>query len=1094
MIKNVYNPKLIFSEYRKYLILFFTVLFCFLVVPFVSYAAKPTTFTTWTVSPLTASYGTTVNASWSANNSPTSYSIIVNGVETPVGMSTTWSGKPTPGDYNVSIKACNSGGCLLSDSKMLKVLEDKPTNSWLSLSVTSVAPTGEFTATWSGNNTPSSYKMMINSNVYDVGPATSWTGTPDSLVPKLVTGVNKISVQACNSGGCSDWSPSKILEVIDSGSITVVPGGKAPTISYISVNPNKLSLKGNFTATWSGNNTPSSYVLRFNGKEVSMGALTSWTGTPESLGLVKDTVYSVASKACNIHGCSDWSAIETIEVIVSSEIAPTTSSVDLIQYPPYTSVLDNFTANWSGNNSPTSYNIKVNSVVYDMGSADTWTGTPTSFALPAGTHYVSVQACNSGGCSDWSPSKKLVITSALPTPGKAKVNVNPKSVATNENFTATWSGDTHSYYYNALVDSTLYNAGMYFGVTNTWTGTPESLGLYPGKHHIYFQACNTGGCGEWSDPAELTVTSPVVGKPTLSSFDVGPSSVPVSGTFTATWSGNNTPTYYNIMLDKKVIYPVVSAVSWTGTPAMLGWGADLHTISVQACNLAGCSDWSDDKIINVTGSATGVAPTSADINIVLSSDYVLTPINGFCANWSGNNSPTNYNIKVDSKVYIMGSETNWCGTPSQLGLADGSYSVSVQACNASGCGPWSSIKPLVVHPIATPPTISNIWVDKPNVTATDTITVEWDGNNVPNSYHVMVDSLIYNVGAGTNWKGTPEAIGLGVGVNTLRSRACNSGGCSPWSNPVTVSYTPSSVVVNSPTLSFTANPTTVSYGNVTRLEWNATNVTDCTASGGWGGLKGINGSTDSSPITANTTFTLDCNGPFGNISKSVTVILGVSPLPDGSIEADDCTITIPGTRTCSTTVRWNSNGYLDVKVDKRGAVWLSLDRPEDIVSSRVTSIDYGGTNFTLRSSHLASPIDSVVVYARCDTSLVETYNATTKVYTCESSSVPVVSTTIPPTIEITAEPSLIRKSQTADIKIDITSDENVTCNVYGVDDHVKEFNHKPNSSSNVTLKEYTTRELTSTQIIKVKCTVDDEPSVSAEAEYRINVVATGGEV
>jgi predicted heme/steroid binding protein len=1063
----------------------------------------PTTFNTWTVSPLTSTEGTTVNASWSANNSPTSYSLIIDGVETSMGMATTFSMKPAVGTYDVGIKACNLGGCYTNPSKKTVTVNPvavaKPTtfNTWTVSPLTSTVGT-IVSASWSANNSPTSYSIIINEGgkitKTPVGLSTSWADKP-------AVGTFVVSIEACNAGGCLT-SPSKTVTVTE----------EKPTSSWLSLSLTSVATSGELTASWSGNNSPSSYKMKVNSIVYDMGPVTSWTGTPDSL-TPKLGVgsYNISSQACNSGGCSDWSDLKPFEVINSSETAPTSASINLIQYLPYTTILDNFSATWSGNNSPSSYNIKVNSTVYDMSSDTSWTGSPTSFALPAGTHYISVQACNSGGCSDWSPAKTLVLTSAMPRPGKAKVSISPKSVATNENFTASWSGDVNSYYYNVLVGSKLYNAGMYFGATNTWTGTPESLGLYPSTYPIYFQACNTGGCGDWSDPAELKVTSPVAGKPTLSSFDVGPSTVPVEGTLTASWSGNNSPTYYTIRLDGSTIYASVPETYWTGSPAMLEWHAGPHKVAVQACNVFGCSDWSADKVIDVTGAVVGTAPTTADINIRLAPEYILTPINGFCANWSGNNSPTNYNIKVGSTVYIMGGADNWCGTPSQLGLTDGSYSVYVQACNLSGCGPWSSAKPLVVYPIATPPTVSNIWVDKPSVTATDTITVKWDGNNVPNGYNVMVDSLIYNVGASTMWKGTPDSIGLGVGVHTLKSQACNSGGCSPWSSEITVSRSPSSVVIGvSPTISFIANPTSVVSGNESKLTWSTTNADTCM---GIGGQNGWNGS---SPVTSNAigwmtgaitspqTFTLRCTNAGGGIAeRSVTVNVGVAPLVVGDITAPDCYITTPGKRTCTTTVSWNATGLESPKIYVAGKRWKDLYLPEHMINSDATTTHLGGWTFNLQDNKSSGMVivKSVIARALCGPGLVYTYDSATGIDTCELDPASVVAPApVPPTpiITITPQPSLVRNGQIANVSVDIESLEQLNCQVFGVDDHgdavvdgIESFTHEGGSTSP---HEFTTKNLTSTQYVKVICEVDSFPSVVGTAETRINVIGTAQEI
>ena len=1043
----------------------------------------------------------TFSASWSGDKGANKFNVKV-GVVVFNTTSTSWTGTPESlglglGGHSVSVSACNSYDCSpYSPIKTLTVTSGVPTTAWLSLSDSEITQKAKFTASWSSNNSPASYKVKVDADVFDMGPATSWTGTPEDL--SMTVGDHLVYSQGCNIYGCGPWSDAKLFKVISTSSAFIIkPGDRSPSLASISINPSTISKFGDFTASWSSNNEPTSYKIRAGSKEFDMGMSINWTGTPDSLGLGLG-VHPVSVQACNSFGCSPWSGIVNLNVTNSSVIPPTTSSVNVTQYYPYTSVLDNITATWTGNNSPTSYNVKVNGVVYDMGNLTTWMGTPTSFGLTPGTHYLYSQACNEGGCSPWSVPVIFTVTGAAPTPTTATITVSPSSVQPTDNITVVWSGNNSPTNYNVMVDSKVYNAGTYFG-DGVWTGTPASVGLTPGIHKLYSQACNSGGCSEWSAPATFTVTDPVVAKPTTAIVTVAPGSVPISGLMTASWSGNNNPTYFKMRVGTAGdVFTVGSDSYWTGTPLSIGLSAGFYSVYVQACNALGCSDWSVPAPLTVTGVASGLPPTTASINIDLSPEYVLTPINGFCANWTGDNSPTNYNIKVDGTVYILGSEpstTWWCGTPSSIGLGAGTYSVSVQACNLSGCSAWSATKPLVVYPIAPAPTISNIYYGGPVMpTETDIITVSWDGNNVPTTYNVMVDSLVYNVSASIAWTGTPESIGLTPGVHKLYSQACNSGGCSPWSLPITVSYSPTGITA--PTLTFTASPTTVASGGTTNLTWSTTNVTSCTASGDWSGIKGLSGSEASAPITSTKTYILNCTGTGGNISGSVTVTVGVVPVIPavGEIKASDCEITIPGKRTCNTTVSWNATGYPNPKIYGYGKFWLSIDTAADLISSRSTSTHLGGVTFSLRDSGIVGPIDEVTVYAKCGPGLVYSYDSATGIDTCETSSGGSVSSVSAPVITITSEPSLVRKGEKAEMTIKIKSDENVTCDIFGIDkpDGKDRFPHLGSGTSMNYY--YQTKALTSVQMVKVKCTVDIDTSVSAEAESRVNVVSTGEEV
>lgn len=74
-----------------------------------------------------------------------------------------------------------------------------------------------------------------------------------------------------------------------------------------------------------------------------------------------------------------------------------------------------------------------------------------------------------------------------------------------------------------------------------------------------------------------------------------------------------------------------------------------------------------------------------------------------------------------------------------------------------------------------------------------------------------------------------------------------------------------------PTVTLSANPTSVTSGNRTTLQWSTTGATTCTASGPWSGSKATNGSEQSAALTSNATFELSCTGPGGTANTSAAV-------------------------------------------------------------------------------------------------------------------------------------------------------------------------------------------------------------------------------
>ena len=77
--------------------------------------------------------------------------------------------------------------------------------------------------------------------------------------------------------------------------------------------------------------------------------------------------------------------------------------------------------------------------------------------------------------------------------------------------------------------------------------------------------------------------------------------------------------------------------------------------------------------------------------------------------------------------------------------------------------------------------------------------------------------------------------------------------------------------VNTPDVNLTASNLSVPEGGSVTLSWNATGADSCSASGGWSGQLAASGSQLVGPVTAGTTFSLNCNGPGGTSLEMISV-------------------------------------------------------------------------------------------------------------------------------------------------------------------------------------------------------------------------------
>jgi hypothetical protein len=120
-----------------------------------------------------------------------------------------------------------------------------------------------------------------------------------------------------------------------------------------------------------------------------------------------------------------------------------------------------------------------------------------------------------------------------------------------------------------------------------------------------------------------------------------------------------------------------------------------------------------------------------------------------------------------------------------------------------------------------------------------------------------------------SWTLTPGGTTYGTEgdcINAVSSSTAGTWHCTKDDTVVVTAPAPG------PTVSITANPTSVAAGSTSTLNWSSTNATTCSASGGWSGTKGTSGSASTGPVNANTTYSLTCTGTGGSANGSATVM------------------------------------------------------------------------------------------------------------------------------------------------------------------------------------------------------------------------------
>ena len=274
-----------------------------------------------------------------------------------------------------------------------------------------------------------------------------------------------------------------------------------------------------------------------------------------------------------------------------------------------------------------------------------------------------------------------------------------------------------------ILSGSLPFMNMTEGRVITWFGAMGAM-LPAGNHTLSVQACNGTGCSSWSNPVAIAVTGST---PTsLAPPRVFPTSINAAQGSTAastiSWSSVAGATEYRYRLNNSQAMTIAggsTARSWSGE---IGYILPVgnHTFSIQACDGTRCSSWSNPVAIAVTG--TGTTPTALASPRVFPTS--INAIQGSAAastiSWSFVSDATEYKYRLNNgqSMAIAGGSgaRSWSGEIGYI-LPVGNHTLSIQACNGTGCSLWSNpvaitvtVPPVPAVP-AVPPVTQEVWVD-----------------------------------------------------------------------------------------------------------------------------------------------------------------------------------------------------------------------------------------------------------------------------------------------------------------------------------------------------------------------------------------------
>jgi hypothetical protein len=442
-------------------------------------------------------------------------------------------------------------------------------------------------------------------------------------------------------------------------------------------NPNN----GSYTVNWGAVPGATSYLLQ---ESVNGGA---WT-----------TVYSGSAANKALSGKAGGSYVYQVEGCVGTTCGGWTTSATLGVRPalpavsvPSGTINGTYTVSWTAPATASAYMVQesLNGGAWTTIAASTAANAISRPGTTSGSYTYQVAAYNNYGTRGWAGSNAVTVDTTYGVVPTAPASLTVPASSSTGSATLGWSASSLTTSY-ALQQSN--NGGTSWTGVYNGSGTSTAVsGLANGSYIFQVQACNTYGCSPWiAGGATLVVTHPPATAPSLS---VPASSA--SGSYTVSWGGVSGATTYTLQEQVNGGTWATIQTSSATSKAISGKGNGTYGYKVQACNVGGCGPWS------IAGTTTVLLPPSAAPSL---SVPATSSTGSYTVSWGGVSGATSYTLQEQvngggwTTLQASGSTSR-----SISGKTSGTYGYRVQACNASGCGPWSgvsSILAVVPAPIA----------------------------------------------------------------------------------------------------------------------------------------------------------------------------------------------------------------------------------------------------------------------------------------------------------------------------------------------------------------------------------------------------------
>ena len=696
--------------------------------------------------------------------------------------------------YTYRVQACNASGCSSYSNEAAATTAMLAPSAPSGLTASAVSASQINLGWTAATGTVASYRIERKTGaagtfaVIDSVTGGTLAYQSTGLAPGTQYGYR---VQACNPVGCSPFTTEA------SATTGQIAPGTPAGLTATAISPSQINL------AWTAS-TGSVDRYRIERKTGAAGTYAvvdsvagSVTAYQNTIGLTPATQYFYRIQACNAVGCSGYST----EASATTTQVPPGTPTSLVA-TAFSSSQINLT--WAASTGTVvSYRIERKTGAGAFAQIDTVPGSTTSYSslglTPATLYDYQVRACNAGGCSAYSTSASATTRPAPPGAPSAFVATTASSSQINLSWAAS-TGIVDSYRIERKTGAAAF--AEIISVTPT-TLTYADLGLTAATLYDYqVRACNTGGCSSYSTPASAT-TQPLAPSAlvatSISSTQIDLSWAAPAGVVTSYRVERSTTTGSGF-----------AEIATVNTTTYQSTGLNPSTqyfYRVRACNAGGCGSLYTAEANATTKPPPPGAPSGLTATVISPSriDLSWSTAPGLVDTYRVERSTTTGTGFVEiASINVT--------TYQSIGLnASTQYFYRVRACNTGGCSAYTAEVSGTTHPpipgIPSPP--SNLIAAAVGPTQID---LSWTASlGTIDTYRIERRTTGGTFAEISSIPGTsPTFSDVGVTGATgyeYQVRACNAGGCSPYSNTASAA-TPAPVPGSPSGLSATAVSTT----------------------------------------------------------------------------------------------------------------------------------------------------------------------------------------------------------------------------------------------------------------------------------------------